>query len=184
MRVLVTGTEGYIGSPARPVPRRARPRGGRSRRRLLPRRLRCTTARRSRWRRWPRTSASSTAADFDGIRRGRAHGRALERPARPARARRSRTTINHRGSLHLAATAKAAGIERFVYTSSCSVYGAADAGPRRRGVAARARRPRTPSASGSSSGTSARWPTTTSRRPSCATRPPTAPRRGCGSTSS
>ena len=33
--------------------------------------------------------------------------------------------INHRGSLHVAATAKAAGIERFVYTSSCSVYGAA-----------------------------------------------------------
>jgi nucleoside-diphosphate-sugar epimerase len=33
--------------------------------------------------------------------------------------------INHRGSLHVAATAKAAGVERFVYTSSCSVYGAA-----------------------------------------------------------
>lgn len=33
--------------------------------------------------------------------------------------------INHRGSLHVAATAKAAGVPRFVYTSSCSVYGAA-----------------------------------------------------------
>ncbi len=35
--------------------------------------------------------------------------------------------INHRGSLHVAATAKAAGVSRFVYTSSCSVYGAATA---------------------------------------------------------
>jgi nucleoside-diphosphate-sugar epimerase len=34
--------------------------------------------------------------------------------------------INHRGSLALARTAKAAGVERFVYTSSCSVYGAAE----------------------------------------------------------
>jgi nucleoside-diphosphate-sugar epimerase len=33
--------------------------------------------------------------------------------------------INHRGSVHVAATAKAAGVSRFVYTSSCSVYGAA-----------------------------------------------------------
>jgi nucleoside-diphosphate-sugar epimerase len=33
--------------------------------------------------------------------------------------------INHQGSLHVAATAKAAGVPRFVYTSSCSVYGAA-----------------------------------------------------------
>lgn len=33
--------------------------------------------------------------------------------------------INHGGSLHLAAIARAAGVERFVYTSSCSVYGVA-----------------------------------------------------------
>jgi nucleoside-diphosphate-sugar epimerase len=33
--------------------------------------------------------------------------------------------INHEGSLHVAAIAKAAGVSRFVYTSSCSVYGAA-----------------------------------------------------------
>jgi nucleoside-diphosphate-sugar epimerase len=35
--------------------------------------------------------------------------------------------INYRGSLHIAATAKAAGVRRFVYTSSCSVYGAGGA---------------------------------------------------------
>ena len=32
--------------------------------------------------------------------------------------------VNHRGSVHLAEVARKAGIERFVYTSSCSVYGA------------------------------------------------------------
>jgi nucleoside-diphosphate-sugar epimerase len=32
--------------------------------------------------------------------------------------------INHRGSVHLAEAARAADIRRFVYTSSCSVYGA------------------------------------------------------------
>lgn len=34
--------------------------------------------------------------------------------------------VNHKGSLHVAETAKAAGVERFVYTSSCSVYGLAE----------------------------------------------------------
>lgn len=33
--------------------------------------------------------------------------------------------INHKGSLHIANLAKAAGVERFVYMSSCSVYGVA-----------------------------------------------------------
>jgi len=34
--------------------------------------------------------------------------------------------INHKGSVALAAMAKAAGVSRFIYTSSCSVYGVAD----------------------------------------------------------
>ena len=34
--------------------------------------------------------------------------------------------INHRGSVHLAECAKSAGVSRFVYMSSCSVYGIAD----------------------------------------------------------
>lgn len=34
--------------------------------------------------------------------------------------------VNHEGTVHLARTAKAAGVSRFVYFSSCSVYGASD----------------------------------------------------------
>ncbi len=34
--------------------------------------------------------------------------------------------VNHRGSVRLAETAKAAGVSRFVYMSSCSVYGVAE----------------------------------------------------------
>jgi nucleoside-diphosphate-sugar epimerase len=36
--------------------------------------------------------------------------------------------VNHKGTLHLANTAKAAGVGRFIYMSSCSVYGVATAG--------------------------------------------------------
>jgi nucleoside-diphosphate-sugar epimerase len=35
--------------------------------------------------------------------------------------------INHRGSVHLAVVAKQAGVPRFVFSSSCSIYGAAGA---------------------------------------------------------
>ena len=116
-------------------------------------------------------------------RRGRAHGRAVERPARPARARRhvrdqpsrlGRTSPRRR--------------RRPASAASSTRRRAASTAQPTRSSSTRSRlsprRPRTPSASSWSSGTSARWPTTASRRRSCATRPRTAPRRGCASTSS
>lgn len=39
--------------------------------------------------------------------------------------------INHRGSVNLASACKKAGVPRFIYTSSCSVYGAAEDGAER-----------------------------------------------------
>ena len=39
--------------------------------------------------------------------------------------------INHRASIDLASKAKRAGVKRFVFASSCSVYGFAEGGPRR-----------------------------------------------------
>ena len=34
--------------------------------------------------------------------------------------------INHKGSVHLAELARKAGVKRFVYMSSCSVYGVSE----------------------------------------------------------
>ena len=91
--------------------------------------------------------------------------------------------INHEGSVHLAKLCKRVGIERFVYTSSCSrsTVWARTIG-RRRSPSQTRRRP-TPNAKLWSSAMWLSWPTTASRPPSCATQRPTAPRRACASTS-
>src|SRR3990172_6556952 len=67
--------------------------------------------------------------------------------------------VNHLGSVRIARLARRAGVRRFVFASSCSLYGAA-----------------------SSSGTCRRWPMTTSARRSCVTPPCTATRLASGST--
>jgi nucleoside-diphosphate-sugar epimerase len=65
-----------------------------------------------------------TAADFDGVD-AVVHMAELSNDPVGQLAPEVTHAINHRGSLHVAETAKAAGVTRFVYTSSCSVYGAA-----------------------------------------------------------
>ena len=65
-----------------------------------------------------------TAEDFDGVD-AVVHMAELSNDPLSELAPTATYAINHAGSLHVAATAKAAGVTRFVYTSSCSVYGAA-----------------------------------------------------------
>ena len=92
--------------------------------------------------------------------------------------------INHEASVRLASLAREAGVERFVFSSSCSNYGAAG------GLDLLTRRPSsnpvTPTGRRRSwsSGTSPSSRTTTSARCTCVTPPPTGSPRGCGSTSS
>ena len=91
--------------------------------------------------------------------------------------------INHLASVRVAEKAKEAGVARFVFSSSCSLYGkagdemldeSADFAP----VTPYGGRRCSPSAD------IAKLADDSSRRPICATPPPTAPRRACASTSS
>lgn len=91
--------------------------------------------------------------------------------------------INHRASVSLARAAKQAGVGRFLFASSCSLYGAAgkdwiDETAEFNPVTPMASRRCSPSA------TSACSPTIRSARPSCATQPPTASLRATGAISS
>ncbi len=64
------------------------------------------------------------AADFEGVD-AVVHMAELSNDPVGALAPNITYDINHRGSVHIAELAKAAGVERFVYMSSCSVYGVA-----------------------------------------------------------
>ena len=65
-----------------------------------------------------------TAEDFEGVD-AVVHMAELSNDPLSQFAEEATYAINHAGSLHVAATAKAVGVPRFIYTSSCSVYGAA-----------------------------------------------------------
>ena len=123
MRVLVTGHDGYIGASARPAAPGGRPRCRRARHRPLRgcalRRGRRPTSRRS-----ARTSATSRRSDlvgFDAVLH-----LAASRTTRSATSTPALTyDINHRGTVRTwPRAAKAAGVPRFVFSSSCSLYGA------------------------------------------------------------
>ena len=126
MRILVTGAEGYIGAMLTPL---LLERGhdvvgldagfyrdgwlyedGRKRPATIAKDI--------------RDIASSDLAGFDAI----VHLAELSNDPLAQHEPRLTYAINHRGSVNLAKNAKAAGVRRFVYTSSCSVYGAAAEG--------------------------------------------------------
>jgi len=123
MRVLVTGADGYIGAMLTPL--------------LLERGHRAVGLDagfyRDGWlyedgRKRPQTVtkdirdiAAADLAGFDAI----VHLAELSNDPLAQHDPRLTYAINHRGSVELAASAKKARVRRFVYTSSCSVYGAA-----------------------------------------------------------
>lgn len=129
MKVLVTGADGYIGAVLAPS--------------LLERGYEVTGLDcgyyRNGWlyndgRAWPpivtrdvRRIEESDLEGYDAV----VHLAELSNDPLGAHDPRTTFDINHRGSVELARKAKRAGVARFVYTSSCSVYGAAEDGETR-----------------------------------------------------
>jgi nucleoside-diphosphate-sugar epimerase len=126
MRILVTGTDGYLGSLLAPL--------------LMKRGHEVigvdTGFYKEGWLyagvdRTPLTLVKDLRrlepADFEGVE-AVVHMAELSNDPAGALAPHITYEINHRGSLHVARLAKAAAASRFVYMSSCSVYGVAESG--------------------------------------------------------
>ena len=125
MRVLVTGHDGYIGTVLVPLlPRPPATRSSGSTAYLFA----DVHLRRGRGADVPALRKDIRDVDLArprGLRRRRAPGRALQRPARrPEPATHLRHQPPRRGHRR-ASAAKAAGVARFLFSSSCSLYGAA-----------------------------------------------------------
>ena len=122
MRVLVTGHNGYIGSVLVPTASSGRPRGRRASTATLFGTARsATTLRPSR--RCTRTCATLSVADlggFDAV----IHLAALSNDPLGDLDPELTYDINHQASVRLARLAKEAGVPRFLFSSSCSLYGA------------------------------------------------------------
>jgi nucleoside-diphosphate-sugar epimerase len=126
MRILVTGTEGYLGSLLAPI--------------LMERGHEVigvdTGFYKEGWLfngldRTPLTLVKDLRrlepVDFEGVE-AVVHMAELSNDPAGALAPHITYEINHEGSLHVASLAKTAGVERFVYMSSCSVYGVTEGG--------------------------------------------------------
>ena len=87
--------------------------------------------------------------------------------------------INHLASVRLAELAKAAGVKRFVFSSSCSTYGAAGDAFLDETAPLNPVTPM-PNPRSWSSATLRRWRTSISARPTCEMRPRTECLRACG----
>ncbi len=123
--ILLTGHLGYIGSVMAAVPDGCRVSRRRSRHRLLRATARsCPTGSRSR--RSGRTSVTSTADDvrgFDAV----VHLAALSNDPIGNLDERWTEEINHDATVRLAELAREAGVRRFLFSSSCIMYGMSSA---------------------------------------------------------
>lgn len=124
MRILLTGNEGYLGSVVGPaLIERGHDVTGIDTGYYLDGRLPVLSSEAPRTRR--QDLRRLTIADLDGYD-AVVHMAELSNDPLGALSPRVTFEINHAGSVRLANLAKSAGIERFVYISSCSVYGIAE----------------------------------------------------------